>query len=484
MENKSKLKKGIFVTFIARYSNIIAQLLINSILARILSPDEFGVIVIIMVFISFFNILGDMGIGPAIIQNKSLDDKEISDIFKFSIFGAVILSLLFYLFSYFISIFYMNKIYIRLGFILSFSVFFYTCNIVPNSLIYKQQNFKLVGLINISTNIVVEIITIFLAINGFSYYSLAIDSVLKSIVLFILCYKFSKLKVEKTFSIDSLKKIKSYSGYQFLFNFVNYFTRNLDNILIGKFLGVITLGNYDKSYKLMLYPVQYLTNVITPVLHPVLSEFQNKIEVIYETYIKVVKILANLGIFITIYCFFASSEIIRIVYGDKWVDAIPIFKILSLSIVIQTVLSSIGSIFQATGYVDKLFSTGIISACFTVTSVLIGIICKMINILAIGLVISFILNFFVCFYVLITKVFNKKFREFLFIFVNVIINGLVMVCALLLTGHMVIENIFTSAFVKLVIGLTAYLIGMFLTKEYKYILQYDPLVKESCNKNV
>ncbi|AGF54990.1 PST family polysaccharide transporter [Clostridium saccharoperbutylacetonicum] len=469
MSNKSKLKNGIMITFIAKYSNVITQLIINSILARLLMPEEFGVIAIITVFISFFNILGDMGIGPAIIQNKSLDDKEISDIFKFSVMGALVIAIGFYFFSYFIAFFYTNRIYIKLGFLLSFSVFFFICNIVPNALIYKKQNFKLVGIINVCANIGVGIITITLALNGWSYYSLIFDSISKSLFIFIFSFTFSKIKIKKGYSYNAVKKIRNYSSYQFLFNFINYFTRNLDNILIGKFLGSSTLGYYDKSYKLMLYPVQNLTNVITPVLHPVLSEYQDQIDVIYDTYIEVVKVLAYIGIFVSVYCFFSSKEIIRIMYGTNWDKSIPAFRILSLSIVIQMVLSSIGSIFQSTGYVNKLFSTGLVSACFTITAIAIGVMSKSLEVLAMGIVISFAFNFIQCFYVLMKHVFNKKFSEFLLNIKNVLIIGFIMVCGYLLTSKISIDNVLISAIVKLVIGIITYLIGLIITKEYKLL---------------
>jgi len=469
VSSKSKLKNGIIVTFIAKYSNIIAQLIINSILARLLMPEEFGVIAIITVFISFFNILGGMGLGPAIIQNKSLDDKEISDIFKFSIIGALVIAIGFYFFSYFIAFFYTNKIYIKLGFLLAFSVFFSICNIVPNALICKKQNFKLSGVINICVNVGVGIITVTLALNGWSYYSLIVDSILKNLFIFIFSFIFSKIKIKKGYSYNAVKKIKNYSSYQFLFNFINYFTRNLDNILIGKFLGSATLGYYDKSYKLMLYPIQNLTNVITPVLHPVLSEYQDQIEIIYDTYIKVVKVLAYIGIFVSVYCFFSSKEIIRIMYGTNWDKSIPVFRILSLSIVIQMVLSSIGSIFQATGYVNKLFSTGFVSACFTITAITIGVMSKSLEVLAMGIVISFAFNFIQCFYVLMKHVFNKKFSEFLLNIKNVLIIGFIMVCGYLLTSRIYIDNVLISAIVKLVIGIITYLIGLIITKEYKLL---------------
>lgn len=469
MKEYSSLKNGIMITFIAKYSNIFAQIIINSVLARLLMPKDFGIIAVITVFIAFFSMLGDMGIGPAIIQNKTLSDKELSDIFKFSIIGALIIAVGFYFFSYFIAYFYNDNIYITLGELLSFSVLFSICNIVPNAILYKAHKFKQVGIINIIVNIIVGVFTISLAFKGFSYYSLVFDSILKSIFIFVLCFMTCKIKIIKGYSFASIKKIQNYSSFQFLFNFINYFTRNLDNILIGKFLGASTLGYYDKSYKLMLYPVQNLTNVITPVLHPVLSEYQNQKDIIYETYIKVIKVLAFLGIFISIYCFFSAKEIIRIMYGANWDASIPIFRILSTTIVIQMTLSSIGSIFQATGYVNKLFSTGVVSAFFTVSAIVVGIVMKSLIILSIGLVIAFILNFIQCFYVLITGVFEKNFLYFLLQLKNIVFIGILMIIGYLLTMNLNINNIFFSAIFKFIVGTIMYCIGLYITKEYKLI---------------
>jgi O-antigen/teichoic acid export membrane protein len=469
MKEYSNLKNGIIITFIAKYSNIFAQLIINSILARLLLPEDFGIIAVISVFIAFFNMLGDMGIGPAIIQNKSLDERHVSDIFKFSIIGAIIIAIGFYSFSYFIAFFYNNRIYIKLGGLLSLSVLFSICNIVPNAILYKAQRFKEVGLINIIVNIVVGIITIFLAFKGFSYYSLVFDSILKSLFIFILCFKECKIKIKQGYSYSSVKSIQNYSSFQFLFNFINYFTRNLDNILIGKYLSASTLGYYDKSYKLMLYPIQNLTNVITPVLHPVLSEYQNNKDIIYDMYIRVVKVLAFLGIFVSVYCFFSAREIIRIMYGPNWDASIPIFRILSISIVIQMVLSSIGSIFQATGYVNKLFSTGVVSAIFTVTAITIGIANKSLIILSLGLVIAFLLNFIQCFYVLITKVFERNFSSFLLQLKSIFIIGILMIGGYLLTKRVVLNNVLISAAFKFVVGTITYVSGLFITKEYKLL---------------
>src|SRR5699024_11938811 len=151
------------------------------------------------------------------------------------------------------------------------------------------------------------------------------------------------------------------------------FSRNIYTILIGNFIGSGALGFYDRAYKLMLYPVQNLTHVITPVLHPVLSDYQNRTEVIYQAYEKLIKILSFLGVPISVFLFFAADEIIIILYGNQWVGSIPTFKILSISIMIQIVISSSGSIFQSTRRTELLFISGVLSTIFTIAGISAGV---------------------------------------------------------------------------------------------------------------
>ncbi|ETI90276.1 MAG: Polysaccharide biosynthesis protein [Clostridium butyricum DORA_1] len=124
------IKKAALINFIAKYSNILIQLLVNCILARILTPDDYGIVAVITVFISFFTMIADMGIGPAIIQNKELSNRDVSEIFTFTILTGVIISIIFALFSYPLSKIYDNNVYIYLGMILSISILFNILNLV------------------------------------------------------------------------------------------------------------------------------------------------------------------------------------------------------------------------------------------------------------------------------------------------------------------------------------------------------------------
>lgn len=464
----TSIKKAVLINSIAKYSNVIIQLVINSILARLLTPKDFGIVAVIMVFISFFNILADMGIGPAIIQNKELDDKNISDIFLFTIFSAIAMSIAFALFSYGIAAFYDDSIYIKLGRLLSLSVFFNIANIVPNSLMLKQKEFKTIGMTAVSVNVIVGSITIMLAMKGASYYALIINSIITNLLLFSINFRNSKIKIYFNYRRESIKLIRSYSMYQFGFNFINYFSRNLDNILIGKFIGKESLGFYDKAYKLMLYPLQNLTFVITPVLHPILSEHQNDKEIIYNYFIKVIKILSLIGIYAGVICYFCSNEIIRILYGKGWDNSIPAFKILSISIWVQIISSCSGSIFQAAGRTKELFKCGVVTSICTVTGILLGVSTKNIEYVSIGVVTAFFINFGVICYILVYGVFQKSIMNFIKnLYSSIIIAGLMIFVLSII--QIKIENSLISVLIKGVIGTIVYLIGLFITKEYIFI---------------
>jgi teichuronic acid exporter len=467
--DNSQLKKGVLINFIAKYSNILIQLILTSILARLLTPKEYGVISVIMIFITFFNLLGDMGIGPAIIQYKELSDDDLSSIFILTFIIAIFLGLIFFLFSYFIAYIYGSKVYISIGHLLCLSIILNTLCIVPNGKLYKNKEFKIIGVSTIISNLIAGIVAIFLAKAGFSYYSLAFNSIVQGIVNFSIIFRYSRVKIKiNRFTFKPIKKISNYSTYQFLFNFLNYFSRNSDNLLIGKYIGMNQLGYYDKAYKLMLYPVQNLTFVITPVLQPILSDYQDDKETIFKHYKKIVKLLALIGAFISVFCFFSAKEIILIMYGNQWLESINSFKFLSISIIIQMVLSSSGSIYQATGNTKYLFINGFISAVTMVILIIAGIFLGKIEHVAALLVLGFIINFLQGYYILINKIFDKSFLNFLAEFKSSIVIILIMVILYNILSVNT-NNYFIDVILKFIIGLAGYLIGLIITKENRFL---------------
>ena len=142
---KKELLSGVFYTAIAKYSGIIISLVLAGILARLIEPEDFGVVAIATVIISFFGIFSDLGIAPAIIQNKELSENDLSNIFSFTLWLGIGISMIFFLCSWPISHFYESDTLLSICQLLSLNLFFASANIVPNALLFKGKEFKFIA---------------------------------------------------------------------------------------------------------------------------------------------------------------------------------------------------------------------------------------------------------------------------------------------------------------------------------------------------
>ena len=259
MSIKNSFKSGILYTAISKYLGIVITILITAILARILTPEDFGIVAIVTVFASFFNNLSNMGLGTAVIQNQNLNKEDISSIFSLSIFIGFGFSITFFMLAYPIATFYGRVELINIIYFLSIAVLFASFQTVPNSLAFKNLLFKRIGIYTVAIQIFSGLAAIFLAYKGFGYYALIMKIVLDAFLTFILYYYINPIEFTFKIKASSINKVIEFSSFQFFFNFINYFSRNSDNFLIGKFFGASSLGFYDIAYKLMMMPIQNLT---------------------------------------------------------------------------------------------------------------------------------------------------------------------------------------------------------------------------------
>ena len=466
------IKKAAVINASASYICVILQIVFNGILARILSPEDYGVVTVITVFTTFFTVLSNMGIGPAIIQNKELSEDDISNIFSFNFYAAIAVSLAFIAFSVPMSKFYGNSLYVPIGALLSISLFFHTMNIIPHSYLLKQKRFMAIGVRMIIVNVTSNAAAVVLALMGFKYYALVWQAIVNAFVSFLWNYSTTRIKFKIKFSFSGLRKILSFSMFQMGYSIINYFSKNMDNLLIGKYMGDSALGYYDKAYKVTLYPQNNLTSVITPTLHPILSQHQNDKEYIYKKYMEIVKILSLLGLFIGIYCYFASEEIIGILFGSQWGASVPCIAMLSLSIWAQMITGSAQAIFQSAGHTRNLFISGLFTMALTASAITAGVLAGDIVKISLYLTIAFNINFFVTYYYLIKKTLGMSYRRFLKSFIPDLCIAIIVAAAGKGASFVTAEHLIVSAFIKGVIMGAAYIAGLFIFKQHKFLISF------------
>lgn len=465
-----QFKSGIIYTAMGKYSIVLVQLIVNAFISRILTPGEVGIVAAVNIFLVFFQLLADFGIGPAMIQNKDLKQDEINSIFAFSLYIAFGLGVLFFFLGYPMSLFYGNEVFIPVSRILAIAVFFYGILVVPQSLLLREKNFKMVNLTTIAGALTSGVVSISLALLGFSYYAMIIGNATKAFILFLVFYLNTDTKLTLKFNWAPLKKIYAFSRNQFLFNFINYFSRNLDNLLIGRYFSSTALAYYDQAYKVSLYPNQTLTSVVTSVIHPILSDYEDEKDRIMRVYLRISNLLATLGMPLSIFLFFAAEEVILVLFGMQWGGSVMTFQILALSVWLQMILSSTGGIFQSGNRTDLLLLSGVLSTIFNISGIVTGVLLGQIETVAAFLVLAFSLNFIQANYLLMKKLFNDRLSTFFKVLIKPSLLALIQ-----LGGFMLLPELPYNLFINLVIKGLYFVVlwigGLLVTGEFKRILR-------------
>lgn len=355
---KEKMLKGVFWSAVEKYSGMAVSLIVAMILARLLCPEDYGVVAVVQIFLGFLNMLSSMGIAAAIVQRKDLTDDDLSNIFTFSIIVALVLSLVMFGGAWGLAAFYDNPQILPVCQLLAFSVFFSTINMVPHALMTKNLRFKEMAMRTLVVQSVTGVLSIAAALAGWGVYALLVGSILGSLFTFLIFRHYYPVRISRHLSMQPLRKIMSFSAYQFAFDFFNYFSGNLDKLIIGKLMPLSSLAYYEKSYRLMQMPLQNISSVVGPVIQPIMSSFQDDKADMAQKYNRIIKLLATVSFPLAITLYFTADELIFLLFGSQWQEAVEPFKVFALSLPLQMILNTSGGIWQACNATNYMFWTG------------------------------------------------------------------------------------------------------------------------------
>ncbi len=370
----SSMKGAAIIQFASKYSSIMVQLVVTALLSRLVTPEEYGLMAIVVVFMAFFQMFTDMGISVAIVQFRDLEERDFGALFALSLLLGAVLAGLFCLISLPISWLYGYGELVGLCCAASPMLLFSCANMVPNGLMLRERRFAAIGARLVVSNLVAGGIAIALAWIGWGAYALVSQIVLAA--LFVVVWNLVARPVRKinVHWADPLKKVFSYSAYQFGFSFLNYFARNLDNLVMGKMLGSQALAYYDKAYKLTTYPMSALSSVVGSVIQPFMAEHQDEPERLRVCWWRVTKLLSLAGAPIAAILFCCAQEVTLLLYGDQWGNSVPLLQVLSVSLYAQIVNNPSGAFFQSAGRTDSMFRCGVITTLMTVTGLFLGLV--------------------------------------------------------------------------------------------------------------
>ena len=410
------LYRAIGKSMLGRYAVYAANLASMMLLARMFTPELFGTVASIMVFFIFFQLMAEVGLGSAIINLEKLEPVDRNGLFGLTLIVGLGLSTIFYLLAPLFLAFYQLPRIDEVVPYVAVALLFFAAAIVPSAFLLRGQAFFRIANAGLAAEVVSTIATVVLLQWFDPLHALSAKAAFSAMTNFLILYYFSQNtefgRPKWGGKFTAIKPLLSFSAYQLGFNLINYFSRNLDTILVGKYLGATSLGVYDKAYQLMRYPLMLLSFAMTPAIQPVVRKYagdKEKVEAIHRDFTFK---LSLAGVAAGLFFFLLSDWIVQLMLGSQWDDVAPIIQVLAIAIPVQVVLSTSGSFFLAMKRADLLFLSGFLSAIFMVAAIIWGIYQRDLIALSWALVVAFHINFFQAYYIMYSRIFGKNMLSF------------------------------------------------------------------------
>ena len=365
--------RGGMTTMAAQGVQFALQLAGTVVLARLLTPGDYGLIGMVTVVVNFAAMFKDAGLSMATVQKDQITHEQISTLFWLNVLISAFLGLCVLVCSPLVAWFYGKPELTAVTAALSLSFIITGLTIQHSALLRRHMQFGTLAVIQISSYVLNIIVTILLALLGFRYWALVGGTLATALSGTLLTLFFCPWLPGRMKKGTGVRDMLAFGGHLTGFNFINYFARNADNILIGKFIGADALGLYAKAYQLFMMPISQIRAPLNQVAMPVLSSLRNQPERYIKYYQRLIDIMASMIFPLTIYCAIEAPFLIRMLLGPQWMGVVPVFRILTIAGLIQPTFGTAGVVMLSFGYAKRQLKLGIINSFLIISSFVVGL---------------------------------------------------------------------------------------------------------------
>lgn len=430
--------------------------------ARLLGPGAYGVMGMANLLIIVVANFRDLGTGTAIIQRLSINNRLLSSLFWLNCLLGLLLSGVVIAASPFTAKFFHTPELISILCAISVSFWLTSCGVVHNSLLYREMRFKSLAVADLGSALIGYLVALISAYRGLGVWSLVFANIANSAATTSFYWIASPWRPMFRFDRSEVKSVMNFSLNLSGFGLMNYASRNADNIIVGRFLGRVALGNYQMAYNLMLTPLQSISSVIGQVTLPAFSQIQEQTERFRIAYVRTSSMVALITFPIMAGLGVVADPLIRAVLGPKWLGAIVIFQILAPVGLVQSVQTLVGTIYVAKGRTEWMFRWGAFYCVAVVTAFLIGV-----HFGAAGVATGYMISYFALLYpgfAIPFRLIDLKVREFASALMpqTLLTVLMVSVCWIWLRGLAItsISNEWIRLLSTSAVGVAVYLLGL------------------------
>ena len=324
---KTKAKKGLAWSMVERFATQGVQFLFGIILARLLSPDDYGIIAMPLVFLAIAQCIIDSGFSTALIRKPELTEDDLSTAFYFNIGIGILCYAVLFFSSPLIADFYHTPILSSLLKVTALAVLFNPLCAVQQAILTRKIDFKTQAIVSFSGAVVSGIVGLYMAYNGFGVWSLVFQQVGGYVMRTILLWILGKWKPKRKWSWKSFHYLWGFGSKMLGSGLLDTIYNNIYPIVIGKYFSAQDLGNYTRAQQFSSLPSSNVTGVLQRVTFPVLSSIQNEDERLAKNYRKILKLSAFLVFPMMLMLSAIANPLVRILLTDKWIGCVILLQI-------------------------------------------------------------------------------------------------------------------------------------------------------------
>lgn len=464
---KQKAASSMVWTALQKYSTMFISFISSIILARLLTPYDYGCIGMLSIFMVLAEAFIDGGFGAALIQKKRPSQEDYSTIFYWNLCMAVLMYAILFVAAPAIARFYKIPLLSNVLRVQGLVLFIYAFNIVQRNQLRKKLNFKVLSIVTVSTSFIALCITIAMAYKGFGVWSLVAQNLITAAIPAIVFWFYIKWRPIWTFSWKSFKELFGFGFYMFLTSILNTLGQQIQGLLIGKVYNPTTMGYYSKAHGFEKLASNSVSSIMTQVTYPLYAEVQDDKLRMINMIKRITMTLSYFTFPIMFLLILLAKPIFVLLFSEKWLPSVPYFQVLCLAGLANCLMSVNLQTISAIGKSKAMFIWTVVKRTVGISAIVVGLLLFGMK----GLLGGVIINNYFSYLVnigLVSKYVGYKWIRQLLDILPVTLASVIAAAFCLGVGYLFDLNMYPDAVVKLVVYLIVYFGWSILFKPEAY----------------
>lgn len=466
---RQKAVKGVVWTALQRYSTMLIQFVSGIILARLLTPYDYGCIGMLMIFMLLAESFIDGGFGSALIQKKNPTQTDYSTIFFWNMGLSVVLYAVLFLSAPAIARFYGIPLLSDILRVQGLVLFIYGFNIVQRNQLQKKLNFKILSIVTILTSLTALTVTIIMAYKGFGVWALVAQNMLTAAIPALVFWFYVKWRPQWVFSWQSFRELFSFGFYMFLTHLLNQFGQQIQGLLIGRFYNASTMGYYSKANSTERLASTSISKVMTQVTYPLYAEMQDDKAALGNMIKKITMTVSYVTFPLMFILLLCAEPLFILLYSDRWASSVPYFQVLCLAGLAYSLQSVNYQSVAAIGKSKTMFVWTFVKRAVGIAFVVAGLLLDGMRGLLIGMVLNAWFSYFVNIW-LVSKHIGYRWQKQLLDILPVLLASLFAAAVAYFAGRLCSLSLYADGALKFIIFMALYIAWSMLFRPEAYQL--------------